>query len=43
MTILATNHPPKNIGFFGMFGGSLELTSPHFGAFIKQLLGNEFS
>ena len=42
MTILATNHPPKNIGFFGMFGGSLELTSPHFGAFIKQLLGNEF-
>ena len=25
MTILATNQPPKNIGFFGVFGGSLEL------------------
>lgn len=41
-TMFATNQPPKNIGFFGVFGGSLELTSPHFGTFIKQLLGNEF-
>lgn len=41
-TMFATNQPPKNIGFFGVFGGSLELTNPHFGTFIKQLLGNEF-
>ena len=39
--MFTTNQPPKNIGLFGMLGGSFELTSPHFGTFIKQLLGNE--
>ncbi len=41
-TMLTANQPPKNIGFFGMLGCSFELSCPHFGTLIKQLLGNEF-